>query len=242
MADTAAENIQNLNINEKSKTKAMKEKKKKAEDSSGVSELNPWPEYIQKRITLWDKYKTQYAEKLASLPEMSIVVTLPDGKSVEASAWRTTPYDVAKGISQGLADSTIIARVNNELWDLDRPLEADCKLELLRWDNTDAQAVFWHSSAHMLGEAMERVYGGCLCYGPPIEEGFYYDMHLPEKGVSTTDYPVLETLAKKIAKEKQPFERLELTKEQLLEMFDYNPFKVRILNEKVNTPTTTVYR
>lgn len=59
--------------------------------------------------------------------------------------------------SQGLADSTIIARVNNELWDLDRPLEGDCKLELLRWDNTDAQAVFWHSSAHMLGEAMERV-------------------------------------------------------------------------------------
>lgn len=59
--------------------------------------------------------------------------------------------------SQGLADSTIVARVNNELWDLDRPLEGDCKLELLRWDNTDAQSVFWHSSAHMLGEAMERV-------------------------------------------------------------------------------------
>lgn len=76
----------------------MKEKKKKTEDSSGVSELNPWPEYIQKRITLWDKYKAEYAEKLASKPEMSIVVTLPDGKTVEASAWRTTPYDVAKGI------------------------------------------------------------------------------------------------------------------------------------------------
>ncbi|XP_045537656.1 threonine--tRNA ligase 1, cytoplasmic [Papilio machaon] len=226
-----------------SKTKAMKEKKKKADDTSGaVSELNPWPEYIQKRINLWDKYKTQYQEELAAKPELSIVVTLPDGKTVEAKAWRTTPYDVAKGISQGLADSTIIARVNNELWDLDRPLEGDCKLELLRWDNTDAQAVFWHSSAHMLGEAMERVYGGCLCYGPPIEEGFYYDMYYPEKGISSTDFHVLEGLIKKIAKEKQPFERLELTKEQLLEMFDYNPFKVRILNEKVNTPTTTVYR
>ncbi|KAL4705634.1 hypothetical protein ACJJTC_002020 [Scirpophaga incertulas] len=151
---------------------------------------------------------------------MSIVVTLPDGKTVEASAWRSTPYDVAKGISQGLADSTIIARVNNELWDLDRPLEGDCKLELLRWDNTDAQSVFWHSSAHMMGEAMERVYGGCLCYGPPIEEGFYYDMYYPEKGVSTSDYPVLENLVKKIAKEKQPFETIE----------------------KVHTPTTTVYR
>ncbi|KAG6457194.1 hypothetical protein O3G_MSEX010146, partial [Manduca sexta] len=242
MGDTAAEDIQNLNINEKSKTKAMKEKKKKAEDSGAVSELNPWPEFIKKRITLWDKFKQQHAEELASKPDMSVVVTLPDGKTVEAKAWKTTPYDVAKGISQGLADSTIIARVNNELWDLDRPLEGDCKLELLRWDNTDAQAVFWHSSAHMLGEAMERVYGGCLCYGPPIDEGFYYDMYYPEKGISSTDFHVLEGLIKKIAKEKQPFERLELTKEQLLEMFDYNPFKVRILKEKVNTPTTTVYR
>ncbi|XP_052743736.1 threonine--tRNA ligase 1, cytoplasmic isoform X2 [Bicyclus anynana] len=244
MGDTAAEKVQNLNINEKSQKKAMKEKKKKEETSGGgtVSELNPWPEYIQKRLDLWDKYKAQYEEQLASKPDLSIVVTLPDGKTVEAQAWKTTPYDVAKGISQGLADATIIARVDSVLWDLDRPLEGDCKLELLRWDNTDAQAVFWHSSAHMLGEAMERVYGGCLCYGPPIEEGFYYDMYYPEKGVSSTDFHVVEGLVKKIAKEKQNFERLVLTKEQLLEMFDYNPFKVRILKEKVDTPTTTVYR
>ncbi|XP_073953511.1 threonine--tRNA ligase 1, cytoplasmic-like [Choristoneura fumiferana] len=242
MGDPAAEAIKDLKINDKSKTKAMKEKKKKADDSSAVSEMNPWPEFIQKRITLWDKYKAQYDEELAKKPDVSVVVTLPDGKTVEAKAWRTTPYDVAKGISQGLADSTIIARVNGVLWDLDRPLEEDCKLELLRWDNTDAQAVFWHSSAHMLGEAMERVYGGCLCYGPPIDEGFYYDMYYPEKGISSTDFHVLEGLTKKITKEKQPFERLELTKEQLLEMFDYNPFKVRILKEKVNTPTTTAYR
>ncbi|KOB73912.1 Uncharacterized protein OBRU01_07380, partial [Operophtera brumata] len=201
-----------------SKTKAMKEKKKKSEESSGVAELKPWPEFIQKRIDLWDKYKVEYQETLAAKPDVSIVVTLPDGKTVEAKAWRTSP--------QGLADSTIIARVNNELWDLDRPLEGDCKLELLRWDNTDAQAV----------------YGGCLCYGPPIDEGFYYDMFYPEKGISSTDFHVLEGLIKKIAKEKQPFERLELTKEQLLEMFGYNQFKVRILNEKVNTATTTVYR
>ncbi|VVC93082.1 unnamed protein product [Leptidea sinapis] len=248
MADAVATEVENLNIKEKSQKKAMKEKKKKEETTGSVSELNPWPEYIQKRLDLWDKYKVQYEEQIASKADVSIVVTLPDGKTVEAKAWKTTPYDVAKGISefwsqfQGLADSTIIARVNGVLWDLDRPLEGDSKLELLRWDNTDAQAVFWHSSAHMLGEAMERIYGGCLCYGPPIEEGFYYDMYYPEKGISSTDFQTVEGLVKKIAKEKQPFERLELTKEQLLEMFDYNPFKVRILKEKVNTPTTTVYR
>ena len=73
---------------------------------------------------------------------------------------------------------------------------------------------------------MERIYGGNLCYGPPIEEGFYYDMHYDGAGVSQTDYPVIEGLMKKISKEKQAFERLEVSKENLLEMFKYNPFKV----------------
>ncbi|CAH0724201.1 unnamed protein product, partial [Brenthis ino] len=245
MGDAVAEEVQDLNINEKSQKKAMKEKKKKAEtggSSVSIGELNPWPEYIQRRLDLWDKFKADYEKELAAKPDLSIVVTLPDGKTVEAKAWKTTPYDVAKGISQGLADSIIVARVNNVPWDLDRPLEGDCKLELLKWDNTEAQSVFWHSSAHMLGEAMERIYGGHLCYGPPIEEGFYYDMYHPGKGISSSDFQVVEGLVKKIAKEKQPFERLELTKEQLFEMFGYNQFKVRILNEKVNTPTTTVYK
>ena len=93
-----------------------------------------------------------------------------------------------------------------------------------------------------LGEACERHYGGCLCYGPPIESGFYYDTYLEDRQVSSLDFPNLEVLIKQIMKEKQPFERLEMRKEDLLEMFRYNPFKVRILNEKVDTPTTTVYR
>lgn len=110
-----------------------------------------------------------------------------------------------------------------------------------------AQQVFWHSSAHILGEALERVYGGCLCYGPPVECGFYYDMHLDDKQVkwivlkivfdddmstlnsricfylnwqvSNHDFPVIENVVKSILKDKQPFERLEVKKETLLEMF-----------------------
>ena len=70
-----------------------------------------------------------------------------------------------------------MAKVDGEVWDLDRVLEGDCSLELLKFDDDDAKAVFWHSTAHVLGEAMERFYGGCLCYGPPIQDGFYYDMY-----------------------------------------------------------------
>ena len=79
--------------------------------------------------------------------------------------------------------------------------------------------MFWHSSAHILGEAMERHYGGCLCYGPPIDGGYYYDMFLENHQVSPNEYGNLETLFKSITKEKQPFVRLEVKKEDLLEMF-----------------------
>ncbi|XP_014215026.1 threonine--tRNA ligase, cytoplasmic isoform X2 [Copidosoma floridanum] len=220
----------------------MKQKQEKP-DKFTVKELNPPPSYIQERIELFDKLKAKYLAELEAKESKEITVTLPDGKEIPAESWRTTPYKVACGISQGLADNTIIAKVNGELWDLDRPLESDCKLQLLKFDDKEAQAVFWHSSAHVLGEAMERVYGGCLCYGPPIEEGFYYDMFIEEnEGISSDNFPYLESLYKNIVKEKQNFERLEMKKEDLLEMFKYNEFKVRILNEKVTTPTTTVYR
>ncbi|XP_051174135.1 threonine--tRNA ligase 1, cytoplasmic isoform X2 [Leptopilina boulardi] len=240
MVEDVATGVQNVTL--KDDKKKMKPPKGNATEKSSVSELNPLPSYIQDRITLYDKLKAEYEADLAAKIPMEIKITLPDGKEVTGQSWRTTPYEIAKGISTGLADNAVISKVNNVLWDLDRPLESDCKLQLLKFDDPEAQQVFWHSSAHILGEAMERVYGGCLCYGPPIENGFYYDMYIGEKGISTTDFPYIDGLCKNIAKEKQPFERLEMKKEDLLEMFKYNEFKIRILNEKVTTPTTTVYR
>uniref|UniRef100_A0A8V5H014 threonine--tRNA ligase n=1 Tax=Melopsittacus undulatus TaxID=13146 RepID=A0A8V5H014_MELUD len=207
--------------------------------------LTPWPAFINERLEMYNKLKAEHdallAERAAN-DSKPIKVTLPDGKQVDAESWKSTPYQIACGISQSLADNTVVAKVNKMVWDLDRPLEEDCTLELLKFEDEEAQAVYWHSSAHIMGEAMERIYGGCLCYGPPIENGFYYDMYLEEGGVSSNDFSVLETLCKKIMKEKQAFERLEVKKETLLEMFKYNKFKCRILNEKVTTPTTTVYR
>uniref|UniRef100_A0A8D2L0V3 threonine--tRNA ligase n=1 Tax=Varanus komodoensis TaxID=61221 RepID=A0A8D2L0V3_VARKO len=131
------------------------------------------------------------------------------------AAWGAGPGRAGRG----LADNAVIAKVNGELWDLDRPMEGDSTLELLMFDNEEAQAVYWHSSAHVLGEAMENYYGGCLCYGPPIENGFYYDMYMEKRGVSSTEFPALENICKNIIKEKQTFERLEIRKEILLDMF-----------------------
>merc|ERR1712142_501607 len=122
------------------------------------------------------------------------------------------------------------------------PLEESCSIELVKFDSEDGQHVFWHSSAHILGQAMERLYGGHLCAGPPVEGGFYYDMFMEDRQVSSNDFKNLETIIKKIIKEKQPFERLVLTKAQLLELFKHNPFKQRIIKEKVQTESTTVYR
>uniref|UniRef100_A0A2K5VHX5 threonine--tRNA ligase n=1 Tax=Macaca fascicularis TaxID=9541 RepID=A0A2K5VHX5_MACFA len=266
-----------IDAGEEKRKEGGKKKNKEGSGDGGRAELNPWPEYIYTRLEMYNILKAEHDSLLAEKAEKDskpIKVTLPDGKQVDAESWKTTPYQIACGIShtascinlsslapllvsvaipssgmpwppfflQGLADNTVIAKVNNVVWDLDRPLEEDCTLELLKFEDEEAQAVYWHSSAHIMGEAMERVYGGCLCYGPPIENGFYYDMYLEEGGVSSNDFSSLESLCKKIIKEKQAFERLEVKKETLLAMFKYNKFKCRILNEKVNTPTTTVYR
>ncbi|XP_060611739.2 threonine--tRNA ligase 2, cytoplasmic [Anolis sagrei] len=227
--------------------KSNKEKKKK--EAQAVDEPKKEPEkepsFIKDRLKLYETLKKEHDALLASRASTQskpIKITLADGKEVEGESWKTTPYQIALGISRGLADNAVIAKVNGELWDLDRPMEGDATLELLPFDSEEAQAVYWHSSAHILGEAMENYYGGCLCYGPPIENGFYYDMHMENRCVSSTEFPTLENICKDIIKEKQAFERLEVRKEVLLDMFKYNIFKCRILNEKVDTPTTTVYR
>ncbi|XP_033616954.1 threonine--tRNA ligase 2, cytoplasmic [Fukomys damarensis] len=210
---------------------------------SGVKQAN----FIKERLKLFETLKKDHQHLLSIYEKKEntskvITVRMADGKTLEGEVWKTTPYQVAAEISQELAENTVVAKVNGELWDLDRPMEGDSTLELLMFDSEEAQAVYWHSSAHILGEAMELYYGGHLCYGPPTENGFYYDMFIRDRAVSSTELAVLENICKTIIREKQPFERLEVSKETLLDMFKYNKFKCRILKEKVNTPTTTVYR
>lgn len=141
----------------------------------------------------------------------------------------------------------MVAKLNGDdeqLWDLERPLEESCKLELLSFEDELGKKVFWHSSAHILGEASERRFGCSLCIGPPIESGFYYEMFLPDGApVQQSDWKPLETLVGQIVKEKQPFERLVLSKEDLMEMFSYNKYKQHIIKDKIKDGEfTTVYR
>lgn len=157
---------------------------------------------------------------------------------------------IAKMISQSLASNVIVAKLDGKnLWDVNRPLEGDCVLELLDWNSgPEAKAVFWHSSAHVLGECCERHYACHLCLGPPLEDGgFYYEMQLPPTrnggAVTQTDYPYLNTMAKAIIKEKQVFERLVMKKEDLLRMFKHNEMKVRLITEKIpEGSSSTVYK
>lgn len=220
-------------------------RKKRLKESEPDREVKQ-PGFIKERLTLFETLKTERqllpAAQERKNASSTITVRVAGGKTAQGERWRTTPYQVAADISRELAENAVIAKVNGVLWDLDRPLEGDSTVELLMFDNEEAQAVYWHSSAHILGEAMELYYGGHLCYGPPIENGFYYDMFIEDRVVSSTELSALENICKSIIKEKQPFERLEVRKDSLLEMFKYNKFKCRILKEKVDTPTTTVYR
>lgn len=220
-------------------------KKKRLKENEPAREVEQ-PGFIKERLKLFETLKADH-QLLPDTKENKnkssvITVRVAGGKTVQGEAWRTTPYQVAADISKELAENTVIAKVNGVLWDLDRPLEGNSTVELLMFDNEEAQAVYWHSSAHILGEAMELYYGGYLCYGPPIENGFYYDMFIEDRVVSSTELSALENICNTIIKEKQPFERLEASKDALLEMFKYNKFKCRILKEKVDTLTTTVYR
>ena len=224
--------------------KPKKEKKKEAGPKQPLF-LDPQPEFIDERIKMFDELKAKYDAEIASKERKAINITLKDGTMKVGTAWETSPLDIAKEIGSGFADRMVIAKVNGQLWDLPRPLEGDAELELLDFEHPEGRSVFWHSSAHILGEACECHYGCHLSHGPPTDDGFFYDMLINngETTVAQGDFSNLEQVATKAIKEKQKFERLEMTKEELLKMFHYNKYKVKFIQDKIPDGTsTTVYR
>jgi threonyl-tRNA synthetase len=204
------------------------------EATNKLSISTPFPN----RIKVFERVKAKYEEKLKNFPRVPISIKHGE-KTFSGTSWETRPVDILKQVS---LKNIIVCKVNGKVCDLDCLLEGDCTLEFLDFENKDGRAVFWHSSAHILGEACESHYQCLLCIGPPTEEGFYYEMSMPSN-VTPNDFKSLENLAKEISKQKQKFERLEMTKEELLEMFEDNVFKVRLIKEKIPDGTnSTVYR
>ncbi|KAG7815947.1 hypothetical protein KL942_004587 [Ogataea angusta] len=239
-------------IEKKVEALSVKDKKpKKAAKKSGDDaakrplELDPKPEFIEHRIKIFERIKARQEAELAAKERLPIKVTLKDGTVKEATSWETTPFDIAKEIGKSFCERQVISKVNGELWDLERPFETDSKLEFFDFDSPEGKQVFWHSSAHILGEGCENHYGAHLCFGPPTEDGFFYDMAIDEGDykVSQNDFSDIETLCSRAIKEKQPFERLVMTKDELLEMFSYNKYKVALIKSKIPDGTSsTVYR
>ncbi|MTI96189.1 MAG: threonine--tRNA ligase [Firmicutes bacterium] len=146
------------------------------------------------------------------------IVILKDGSKREYSA-DVTAMDVAKDISGRLAKELVVARVNGELYDINRPLPEQAELELLTFDNPEARDVYRHSTAHIMAQAVKELYPDAkLAIGPAIEDGFYYDFDLPEP-LSSDDLEKIEKKMQEIVKRKLEFERVELPREEALQLF-----------------------
>ncbi|MFM1931420.1 MAG: threonine--tRNA ligase, partial [Bacteroidota bacterium] len=148
-----------------------------------------------------------------------IKITLPDG-SVREVAKGSTSMDVAKGISEGLARVVLAAEVNGEVRDLNRSIDADCTLKLLTWDDDGGKSTLWHSGAHLMAEALEALYPGVKFWvGPPVENGFYYDVDFGDIAFSDKDFAALEQKMLDLARLENEYVRKEIGKAEAIAYF-----------------------
>jgi len=150
---------------------------------------------------------------------MSIQITFPDGAVRQYNAG-VSSLDIAKSISEGLARNILAAKVNGEVRDLTRPIEADASIQFLKWDDKDGKSTFWHSSAHLMAEAVESLFPGVKFWvGPPVENGFYYDIDLGGHKLTEEDLGKLEAKMKELAKQNLQFSRKEISKDEAVAYF-----------------------
>ncbi len=148
-----------------------------------------------------------------------INITLPDGSTRQYEKG-TSAHQIALSISEGLARNVLAAEVNGEIWDSARAIETDSTVKLLTWNDTDGKATFWHSSAHMMAEALEALYPGTkFGIGPSIETGFYYDVDFGDREFSSDDFKAIETKMLELAKQKQAFSRKSVSKADAINYF-----------------------
>ncbi len=160
-----------------------------------------------------------------------ITVTFPDGAQRQYEAG-TTSMDVAKSISTGLAKNILAATVNGQVWDLTRPLEHNTHIQFLKWTDDSGKATFWHSSAHLMAEALESIFPGTkFGIGPAIERGFYYDIDLGGQQITEEDLRRIELKMEELAGQKEVFERTHVAKNDAIAYFTEkaDPYKLDLL-------------
>lgn len=149
----------------------------------------------------------------------NVKISLPDG-SIKEFERGVSAMDVAKSISEGLARNVLSAKVNGEVWDANRPITGDSSVNLLTWKDEDGKSTMWHSSAHLMAEALEALYPGIkLAIGPPIENGFYYDIDFMDHEFSEADLPKVEKKMIELARQKNEYVRKNIPKEEAIVYF-----------------------
>ncbi|MFU8811369.1 MAG: threonine--tRNA ligase [Balneolaceae bacterium] len=177
------------------------------------------------------------------MPEKTITLTLPDGAKKEFES-PVTGLDIAKSISEGLARNAYSITHNKEILDLDRPIESDGTIAINTWDSEDGKFTFWHSSAHLLAEAIQALYPEAkFGIGPPIENGFYYDIDFGDEHFGSEQLADVEKKMKELAREKKEFVRSEISKEKALEHYKAvgNEYKVDLIDD-LEDGTITFYK
>ncbi len=172
-----------------------------------------------------------------------INIILPD-KTKREYAEGVTALEVAKDISEGLARNVLAAKVNGQVWDATRPINSDSDLQLLTWNDDDGKGAMWHSSAHLMAEAIELLYPGVkFGIGPDIENGFYYDVDFGDYEISEKDLQKIEKKMLELAREKQTFDRKDISKADALKYFGEkgDEYKIELIND-LNDGEITLYQ
>lgn len=171
-----------------------------------------------------------------------IKITLPDNSQREYPGG-VTGLEIAKSISEGLARNVLSISVNGEVWDLNRPIDQDARIKLNTWEDKEGKATMWHSSAHLMAEAIETLYPGTkFGIGPDVENGFYYDIDLGDHSISSNDFEKIEKKMLELAREKQVFKRKEIPKKEALDFYSKkgDEYKVDLL-EDLEDGTISLY-
>ena len=148
-----------------------------------------------------------------------INITFPD-KSVKQFEAGVTPLQIAESISSRLAQDVLAASVNGQEWDLTRPIDADAEIKLFKWEDPEGKHAFWHSSAHLLAEALQELYPGVkFGIGPAIENGFYYDIDPGEHKITSDDFAKIEKKMAEIVSRKENIVRADISKADALKAF-----------------------